>query len=99
MATDSTLKVGGNINRIQSREFPILPKAFAGWQQDSSGSKISASPADADAGQAAALKEYGFTDFQSVDYTKGDRKINIRAARFNDATGAYAAYTLYSQPG
>ena len=78
---------------------PILPKAFAGWQQESAGLKTSANPADADAGLAAVLKEYGFTDFQSANYAKGDRKLGVRAARFDDATGAYGAYTLYSQPG
>jgi uncharacterized protein DUF6599 len=77
----------------------ILPKAFAGWQQEAATNKNSANPVDADAGLAAVLKEYGFTDFQSANYTKGDRKLNVRAARFDDATGAYGAYTLYSQPG
>ena len=77
----------------------ILPKAFAGWQQEATAAKASMNPADADAGNAAVLKEYGFTDFQSANYAKGDRKLSIRAARFVDATGAYGAYTLYSQPG
>lgn len=78
---------------------PILPTAFAGWQQETASTKTSTNPADADAGQAAVLKEYGFTDFQSANYAKGDRKLNVRAARFDDATGAYGAYSLYSQPG
>lgn len=78
----------------------ILPKAFAGWQQDVSSVKTSTNPADADASNAAVLKEYGFSDLESATYTKdGDRKLNVRAARFTDATGAYGAYTLYSQPG
>lgn len=78
----------------------ILPKAFAGWRQDASSVKTSTNPADADASNAAVLKEYGFTDLQSATYSKdGDRKLIVRAARFTDATGAYGAYTLYSQPG
>jgi len=77
----------------------ILPTAFAGWQQETASTKTSTNPADADSGLAAILKEYGFTDFQSASYTKGDRKLSVRAARFDDATGAYGAYTLYSQPG
>ena len=78
----------------------ILPKAFAGWQQDTSSVKTSTNPADADASNAAVLKEYGFTDVESSAYAKdGDRKLTVRAARFIDATGAYGAYTLYSQPG
>lgn len=77
----------------------IIPKAFAGWQQDASTLKISTNPADADASNAAVLKEYGFSEVQSANYTKNDRKLLVRAARFDDATGAYGAYTLYSQPG
>ena len=78
----------------------ILPKAFAGWQQDASSVKTSMNPAEADASNAAVLKEYGFSDVESAAYSKdGDRKLNVRAARFTDATGAYGAYTLYSQPG
>ena len=79
---------------------PILPKAFAGWRQDTSSVKSSNNPADADPSNAAVLKEYGFTDVESSDYGKdGNRKLTVRAARFTDATGAYGAYTLYSQPG
>lgn len=78
----------------------ILPKAFAGWHEDPVSAKISHNPADADAGNAAVLKEFGLTDFQSASYSKdGDRKLSVRAIRFTDATGAYGAYTLYSQPG
>lgn len=78
----------------------ILPKAFAGWQQDASSVKTSNNPADADAGNAAVLNEYGFADVESSAYSKdGGRKLTVRAARFTDATGAYGAYTLYSQPG
>jgi len=78
---------------------PILPQAFAGWQQEAATAKTSSNPADADAGLAGVLKEYGFSDFQSANYAKGDRKLSVRAARFDDATGAYGGYTLYSQPG
>ncbi|MBV9072666.1 MAG: hypothetical protein JOZ10_03460 [Acidobacteria bacterium] len=79
---------------------PILPKGFAGWQQDTVSVKTSHNPADADASNAAVLKEYGLTDFESVNYRKdGDRKLSVRAIRFQDATGAYGAYSLYSQPG
>ena len=78
----------------------ILPKAFAGWQQEAVSVKVSNNPVDADEGAAAVLKEYGFRDFESANYTKaGERKLTLRAARFDDATGAYGAYTLYSQPG
>lgn len=78
----------------------FLPKVFAGWQEDAASAKISHNPADADASNAAVLKEYGLADFQSASYSKdGDRRLSVRAIRFEDATGAYGAYTLYSQPG
>jgi hypothetical protein len=78
----------------------ILPTAFAGWQEDTASTKTSHNPADADASNAAVLKEFGLTDFQAATYGKnGDRKLSVRAIRFDDATGAYGAYTLYSQPG
>jgi hypothetical protein len=78
----------------------FLPNAFAGWQEESASVKTSHNPADADATNALLLKEYGLADFQSATYSKdGDRKLTVRAIRFADATGAYGAYTLYSQPG
>ncbi|HJX00969.1 MAG TPA: DUF6599 family protein [Terriglobales bacterium] len=93
----SVLLVSPTIFAIDSA---ILPKAFGGWQQDAATLKTSNNPADADAASAAVLKEYGFKDFASATYTKtGERKLSLRAARFVDATGAYGAYTLYSQPG
>lgn len=79
---------------------PPLPKIFAGWQQDPASVKTSTDPGDADGSNAAALKEFGFNDVEAATYTKdGNRKLTVRAARFADATGAYGAYTLYSQPG
>jgi len=84
---------------LMAADARLLPKAFAGWQQDASTIKTSTNPGDADASNAAVLKEFGFTDLESASYSKGDRKLTIRAARFQDATGAYGAYALYSQPG
>lgn len=85
---------------VAAADSQMLPKAFAGWQQDASFAKTSTNPEDADASNAAVLKEYGFADVESAAYTKdGNRKLTVRAARFTDATGAYGAYTLYSQPG
>jgi hypothetical protein len=75
---------------------PILPKDFGGWQQ--SNAKASSDPAVADATNAAILKEYGFKDFESADYTKPGRKMTVKAARFADATGAYGAFTFYKLP-
>ena len=76
----------------------ILPQQFAGWQQ-SGAPKLSTDPAVADPTNAALLKEYGFTDFESATYTRDDgRKLTIKAARFGDASGAYGAFTYYRSP-
>ncbi len=75
---------------------PLLPDIFAGWRISSP--QISTSPAAADPVYADVLKEYGFTDFESATYTKSDRKLTIKAARFKDASGAYGAFTFYKTP-
>ena len=76
----------------------LLPKQFGGWQILGS-AKPSADPTLADPINPALLKEYGFTDFESANYVRDDgRKLSIKAARFNDATGAYGAFTFYRMP-
>jgi hypothetical protein len=76
----------------------MLPKNFAGWQARAA-IKASKEPADADPINAALLKEYGFTDFESAIYTREDRRqLTIKAARFGDASGAYGAFTYYKLP-
>src|SRR5580700_9485714 len=76
----------------------ILPKEFGGWQS-SGPPRTSADPAAADPVNAAVLKEYGFTGFESATYTRDDgRKLTLKAARFEDASGAYGAYTYYKTP-
>src|SRR5207245_6535622 len=77
---------------------PILPQAFAGWQVGKS-APTSKDPATADPVNAALLKEYGFTDFDSATYTRDDgRKLTVKAVRFQDASGAYGAFTYYKMP-
>lgn len=77
---------------------PILPKDFGGWQLKGA-VQTSHDPLVADAANATLLKEYGFSDFASATYTRDDgRKLTIRAARFNDVSGAFGAYTFYYQP-
>src|SRR5580700_11029708 len=76
----------------------ILPKEFGGWQT-SGPSRTSADPAIADPVNAAVLKEYGFNGFESATYTRDDgRKLTLKVARFEDASGAYGAYTYYKTP-
>jgi len=76
---------------------PILPRQFAGWQTTTI--RKSTDPLIGDPVNAALLKEYGFTDFESAAYTRDDgRKLTIKAARFADASGAYGAFTYYKTP-
>ena len=77
---------------------PMLPSSFAGWQITKS-SERSKDPAAADSTNAALLKEYGFLDVESADYSRDDgRKLTIKAARFQDTSGAYGAFTFYKSP-
>src|SRR5215813_10037583 len=79
-------------------ETPILPTDFAGWHQASS-PQTSSAPEAADQANATVLREYGFTAFNAANYTQPDNKLNVRAIRFQDATGAYGAFTFYRRPG
>jgi hypothetical protein len=75
----------------------ILPSTFGGW--NISTPQTSKDPAAADPTNAAVLKEYGFTDYEGATYMRDDgRKLTIKAARFQDATGAYGAFTFYKTP-
>lgn len=77
---------------------PILPDQFAGWQVSGAVTK-SGDAAAADPANAAVMKEYGFQRFEKADYTRDDgRKLTIKAALFEDASGAYGAFTYYQTP-
>jgi hypothetical protein len=94
----STFVVASNPASDSSTLPPILPKQFAGWQMLGQ-TKASKDASAADPTNAALLKEYGFTDFESADYKSDDgRTLKIRSARFSDASGAFGAYTFYLQP-
>ena len=85
-------------NAAKSANPAVLPTTFAGWQI-SPAVRTSPDPAAADPVNAALLKEYGFTDFEAATYTRDDgRKLTMKAARFEDATGAYGAFTYYRVP-
>jgi hypothetical protein len=56
-------------------------------------------PAQADPANAAALKEYDFTDAELADYKRSGETLSLRALRFHDASGAYGAYSFYRQSG
>jgi hypothetical protein len=77
---------------------PVLPAQFGGWQIHGTATK-SADAAVADAANAAVLNEYGFQRFEKTEYTRDDgRKLAIKAAVFEDASGAYGAFTFYRIP-
>ena len=76
----------------------LLPTDFAGWQLGAPATTGTA-PEAADAANADLLKEDGFAQFASGTYTRNGDKLSVRAIRFADASGAYAAYTFYRRPG
>jgi hypothetical protein len=76
----------------------VLPPSFSGWHLELPSVKTTADPATADPADSPVLKEYGFSDLASATYTRNGRKMQIKAARFNDATGAFGAFTYYVQP-
>ena len=75
----------------------LLPDIFAGWQK-SSGAQSSTDANVADPVYGKVLVEYGLNDFESANYTRGDRKLTAKAIRFKDASGAYGAFTFYKSP-
>jgi len=77
---------------------PFLPSQFAGWRIQGA-PRVSDDVTSADPAYAAVLKEYGFHELESATYTRPDRKLTVKAARFNDATGAYGAFTFYKTEG
>jgi len=77
---------------------PFLPQQFSGWRMEGP-PRLSDDAVAADAAYAAVLKEYGFQEVESATYTRPERKLSVKAARFNDATGAYGAFTFYKSEG
>ena len=73
----------------------VLPTQFSGWQINGSAAK-STDAGVADPANAVVLKEYGFQRFEKADYRRDDgRKLAVKAAMFEDASGAYGAFTFY----
>src|SRR5258708_38792538 len=73
----------------------VLPSAFSGWEVKGVVDR-SDDPAAADAVNAPVLKEYGFQRLERGAYTRDDgRNLVIKAAVFEDASGAYGAFTYY----
>ncbi len=76
----------------------LLPQVFDGWVSTAK-PKVVTDAAEADSTNAAALKEYGFTAAAVASYKRDGDTLNLRALRFNDASGAYGAYSFYRQNG
>jgi len=76
----------------------LLPSSFSGWES-SGPAKPLADAAQADPAAAAALKECGFTDGTLASYGRGADTLTVKALRFEDASGAYGAYTYYRHDG
>jgi len=73
----------------------VLPTEFAGWEAKGVIDRNN-DPALADAANAPVLKEYGFVRLERAAYARDDgRNLTIRAAVFEDASGAYGAFTYY----
>jgi hypothetical protein len=84
----------------KAKDKPVgpLPPSFSGWHLEPKSVKTTPDPAAADPTDAPVLKEYGFADMESAIYARSGRTMQIRAARFSDATGAFGAFTYYVQP-
>jgi hypothetical protein len=76
----------------------LLPDSFAGWVA-AEPLKTLTDAAQADPTNAAALKEYDFTDAALAGYRRSGETLSLRALRFHDASGAYGAYSFYRQNG
>ena len=85
-------------DQVIAQSGSLLPFTFNGWQEEKSSVKVGTDAASADATDAPVLKEYGFTGYENAAYTRNGRQMQIKAARFNDASGAYGAFTYYLQP-
>jgi hypothetical protein len=77
---------------------PMLPDSFSGWVS-AEPSKAITDSAQADTTNAAALKEYDFTDGMLANYKRSGETLSLRALRFRDASGAFGAYSFYRQNG
>jgi hypothetical protein len=83
---------------VWAKEPALLPPVFNGWEINQQSVKTGSDPSVVDPADFAVLKEYGFSDFETATYSRNGRTMQVKAARFNDASGALGAYTFYLQP-
>jgi uncharacterized protein DUF6599 len=84
--------------RAKDKPVALLPPTFSGWHIEPKSVKTTLDPATADPTDAPVLKEYGFADLESATYARSGRTMQVKAARFGDATGAFGAFSYYVQP-
>jgi len=77
---------------------PLLPGDFAGWVADVAPHDLK-DVTEADAANAAALKEYGYKSGMAATYKRDGESLSIQALSFHDASGAFGSYTFYRQNG
>ena len=75
----------------------ILPQAFAGWELSGT-PQLGTDPRKIDGTSSSVLKEDRLTRFEVATYRDNERTLTVKAAQFEDAAGAYAAFTFYRQP-
>jgi hypothetical protein len=80
-----------------SSQQTLLPARFSGWVAEGN-PKTGTSSVAIDAPNTDVLNEYGLKEFSESTYRRGGSKVNLRAMRFVDATGAYGAFTFYRRP-
>jgi hypothetical protein len=76
----------------------LLPDAFDGWET-ANPPKVLADATQADPANAAPLREYGYQTGLEAQYKRDSDTATLRALSFDDASGAYGAYTFYRQNG
>jgi hypothetical protein len=72
----------------------LLPDGFSGWTSTGAANTGTAA-GGVDSADADVLNEYGLKDFAEKNYRRGSNRLDLRALRFADATGAYGAFTFY----
>ncbi len=87
------LAVLGAVPALGDAPQSFLPANFDGWQRQAD--KVTPDATAADPANAALLKEYGLTAFEEATYVRRERRLEVRAARFGDLSGAYGAYSFY----
>src|SRR5580692_615141 len=95
-AQTAPAKVAAPVKAAPSATAPLLPDSFAGWVATEAPKAVT-DPAQADPANAAALKEYEFSDAMTASYKRSGETLSLRALRFHDASGSYGAYSFYRQ--